>query len=93
MTCQVGLSSLISCYVQWFGIYFTRSYGKGLAICFFREKDNVQSGSRSQEKVKVSRSSHYFTEGMLGPKLAGHAFWVDIPVERCPPLSHRSVSL
>lgn len=54
--CQVGLSSLTSCYVQWFGMYFTRSYSKGLAICFFREKDNVQSGSKSQEKVRVSRS-------------------------------------
>ena len=46
-----------------------------------------QPGSRSQKTVRFSRSWHYFTEGMLGSKPAGHTSWVYVPGERCPVLA------
>lgn len=54
--CQVGPLWLISCYEQWFQIYYTRAYGKGYGIGFIGKEDNLQAGSRSQEKVRTSGS-------------------------------------
>lgn len=56
VTCQLGPLWLPSCSLQWFRIYLIKAYVKGLGTAFPGEKDNLQAGSRSQERVKVSGS-------------------------------------
>lgn len=66
VTCQLGPLWLLSCSLQWLGIYFIRAYGQGLGTAFTGEEDNLEARSRSQEWEKVSESPRYSTEGYAG---------------------------